>query len=216
MARQRPQTPKNPLGRVHTTYRYLMGNKDEGELTAIANENQTIRNNLAPENLRAQVLEEMETASRLGICVADLAECSLRLQHDHLLVTRAGAWASRLLDEDLIVAKRTDSDAVLADLPTQWEWHRAIYASDKRAQAIFLGQTRAAMRLVEQDNGIEYLGSVAKSLGLTLQEAESSSKPQIYGDLVLIQKIGILAWANSLAKAIMLLEKINFYCEAHT
>ena len=197
------------------TYRYLMGNKDEGELSAIANENQNIRNKLAPKNLRAQVLEDMETASRLGLCVADLAECSLRLQHDHFLTTRVGAWTNRLADEYLLVVKRTDSKDSSVKLPTCWNWHRAIYASDETTQAVFLGQPRVALRLVEQDDGVRRLGSIIRPLGLTLQEAEASSDPNLSGDLVLIRQVGLLAWGPSLAEAIMALEKVNFYCETN-
>ena len=205
--------PRNPFGRVNTTYRYLMGKGEDQSFDSVANEDRRVRNNLAPPQLRSAFMEEISVASRLGFCVGDMAEFSLRLQHDHFLTTRERAWSNNIEDEDLIVGSRLDGSSSELPLPKLWKWHLETFLNFEQANAVAFCQPLAALKMGSSKSEIAKLSEISKEHGFELKKVGAESKPSAFDGLLLFPSLGLLAWSDSLANLLIALEKINFQCE---
>lgn len=199
------------------TYKHLT-NSLVRRVNAQRGMNSRVRDAVAPRQLRQTFVAAAQLAAERQLAVGILAEASQRVQGNKFVITAAHSWFAQLSEADLIVAALNDSWQLAAsELPAQAAWHQAIYQSGP-AHAILLSQPVAATAVANQPAHLqqEALPQASKSVGgvATCPPEDSQIlETAVHNQVLLIQGVGVLAWADTLQQAIAYTETINRWCE---
>ena len=180
--------------------------------------NNRLRDAVLPRQLRKSFIAAAQLAAERQIAVGILAEASQRVQGNKLVITAVHSWFAQLDEDDLTVAALNESwQLTAAQLPAQAEWHRIIYKNCP-AKAILLSQPVAGTAVAHQPTLLQtnLPPAVAKSVGgVALYRADEAEIGQtaVHNQVLLIEGVGVMAWADSLPQAIAYTETVNRWCE---
>jgi L-fuculose-phosphate aldolase len=213
----KPNEGGGMVDRLSTTYQHLMGKKAKN-VTGPTRLESDVRDIYAPALLRQEMLDSVTSIAHLDLVAGPLGEASIRLDRDKFLVTRSGVWFAEIHDQDILLAsKNLEKGLVQRGYPKHWDWHLCIYDQIIDAKAVLLAQPAASTavaargRLPETSHlkDLEEVSGLEISSGDTIEIAATVQRVSA----ILIPGFGVLAYAETLQKAIAKILTVNRLCE---